>query len=141
MCRRERRAGPEWADQRTRVDWRMPRSERLYHLSCLHALLAVRGYATLADVQAADPERLKLDLHRFHDDIMRLIGEAQPDVMAALFPPDGISWNVWRADAEPRSRFLTIRRKERPKLETKYDYADREAEREAWVMLRDALRA
>ena len=122
------------------VDWRMPRSERLYHLSCLHTILAVRGYATLADVQAADRDRLKRDLHRYHDDIMRLIGEAHPDVMTALFPPAGISWGVWRADPEPRSRFLTIKRKERPELQAKYDYQDSEGERAAWEMLRVSLR-
>lgn len=119
----------------------MPPAERLYNLACMNALLAVRGYSTLADVRAADPTRLKRDLHRYHDGIMRLIDKANPDVLAALFPPDNISWHVWRADSEPRSRFLTIRRKEQPKLQATYDYQDADGERAAWEMLRDALRA
>jgi hypothetical protein len=103
--------------------------------------LAVRSYDTLPAVQAADPGRLRRDLHRFHGTIMRLIGEAHPDVLAALFPPAGISWHVWRADSEPRSRFLTIRHKVQPKRQATYDYEDPEGEREAWEMLRDVLRA
>jgi len=116
------------------------KAERLYRLSCCAAVLAVRGYRTLADVQAATPDRLRADLGIWHGEVVRLIGEAHPDTLAALFPVAGVSWSVFTAGTDMRIRYLSISRRERPTITFEYDFEDQAGEREAWRLVRSAVR-
>jgi hypothetical protein len=92
-----------------------------------------------AEYRAATPEQLA-GLHRYRAEIRRLIADGNPDVLAALFPPDGITWGVARITARPHDRLLSATRgplggQHTELASLKYDVRDADGERRAWTAL------
>jgi hypothetical protein len=127
-----------------RVALSMRRHDRLAHLAACHGLLRTRGIRSLAEYRSATPEQLA-DLGVFLGAIRELVAAGNPDVMLALWPPSGLHWSVARISLRPTDRLLTVSRgtaggPEAASLSLTYDCTAADAERRAWVSVRDALR-
>lgn len=106
------------------------RSDRLLLLSTYRRVLRHHRLASPQAVRAASPEQLAaLGDHRA--DIVRLVEEAHPDVMALLFDRQGEDWwSVAMLDNLHHTRRL---------LTFQFDCDDPEQERRMWAALRAAM--
>jgi hypothetical protein len=122
----------------------MSRADRLLELAGCHVVLRHRGLRSLDAYRAAVPDELA-QLHRYQGTIRRLVAEAHPDVMRALWPPDPeVSWLVALVTIEPTARLLTVTRgpiggSHTDLLSLRYEADDPAGEREAWRMLKAVL--
>jgi hypothetical protein len=118
--------------------------ERLADLAACSAVLRRAGLRSLDEYRAAVPERLAA-LHRYRSTIGELVRAGHPDVLLALWPPPGVAWEVARLSLNPADRLVTVTRATPGKVtewlvRLIYDCSDRDAERRAWIAVRDALR-
>jgi hypothetical protein len=121
----------------------MPRSDRLLELAGCHGVLRHHNLRSLDAYRAATPDHLR-QLHRYQHEIRRLVEQAHPDVMAALWPPKALSWQVALLATEPDARLLSVWRGElggshETVLSLTYSASDPASEREAWRALVAAL--
>ena len=109
------------------------RADRLLLLSTYRRALRHHRLASPQAVRAASPETLA-ELGDHCADIVRLVADGHPDVMAALFAPNDDNselWSVALVDrVSPTQRLLTFQ----------YHCDDPEAERRMWAALRLVLR-
>ena len=121
----------------------MRRHDRLALLAACFGRLRQYGIRSIEEYRAAMPDRLA-DLGPFRATIRELVAVGHPDVMAALWPPPGIRWEAARLSLHPTARLLTVARgtpggvSERL-VHLEYDVTDADAERRAWIAVRDAL--
>lgn len=118
----------------------MARHDRLLHLAGCHLVLRHHNLRSLAEYRAAPPDRLR-QLHNYQGTIRRLVAEAHPDVLRALWPPDPeVHWLVALLATEPDARLLSVTRgplggSHVTLLSVRYDVQDPASEREAWAAL------
>jgi hypothetical protein len=122
----------------------MRRHDRLAHLAACSNVLCQYGIRSLSEYRAATAERLA-SLHRYGPTIRELVAAGNADVMLALWPPPGISWEVARLSLCPADRLLSVTRGTPGKVDEwlvklTYDVTNVDAERRAWLTVRDALR-
>src|SRR4051812_4527055 len=118
----------------------MARVDRLLHLAGCHGVLRHHNVRSIEAYHAAPPDQLR-QLHRYQPTIRRLVAEAHPDVMRALWPTDPeVSWLVALLATDPSARLLSVTRGPRggshkELLSVRYEADDPVSEREAWAAL------
>src|SRR4051794_39663726 len=118
----------------------MARVDRLLHLAGCHGVLRHHDLRSIEAYRAATPDQLR-QLHAYAGTIRRLVAEAHPDVLRALWPPDPeVSWLVALLATEPSVRLLTVTRgpvggSHVTLLSGRYEVDDPAGEREAWAAL------
>lgn len=121
-------------------------TDRLYLLSTYRLTLRHNLFTSPEAVLRANGPRLA-ELHIHRAAIVRLVRQADPDVMRALFLPRApIDWRVAGMESDPAARLLSVSRSagarvhdELVSLTYRVD-DDGSQERAAWIALRDALR-
>lgn len=118
----------------------MPRHDRLHHLAGCHLVLRHLNLLSIEAYRAAPPDRLR-QLHHYQGTIRRLVAEAHPDVLRALWPPDPeVHWLVALLATDPSVRLLSVTRgplggSHTTLLAVRYSAEDPASERAAWAAL------
>ena len=123
----------------------MRRHDRLAMLAACHGHLRYHGLDSLEAYREAGREQLARLSPRFRGEIRRLVAEGRPDVLLALWPPPGITWCIAGLTYDPMARLLSVSKgphagQSTSLLNVRYDVTDADAERRAWIAVRDALR-
>lgn len=119
--------------------------DRLNLLSACHGQLAWLGLTSLEAFRAAPPAKLARMTPQYRTMVRRLVDAGNPDVLLALWPRGSITWLVAGITGQPTTRLLSAKRGPLGQaggelLKLSYDCADADAERRAWIALRDVLR-
>ena len=123
----------------------MRRHDRLAQLAACHGHLRYHGLDSLAAYRLATRSQLAQLNPTFRAMIRDLVGRANPDVMAALWPPKDVTWLVARLATDPCARLLSVSKgphggQSTSLLDVRYDVRDAEEERRAWRALLEGLK-
>jgi hypothetical protein len=116
----------------------------LARLAGCHRVLRFHDIRSVDAYRAASRDQIAQTHHPYRALIYRLVSEGHPDVMAALSPPVGVTWQVAGLTGDPTVGLLSAKRAPLglaggELLSMTYDFTDADGDWPTWNALKAVL--